>query len=404
MNHESCESLSNSRIDGTLRGRARWLTLALVCGAGCAAEAPRELGAEHFAGDAADPAPEVHTGTIATAAGTTEVRYELIDGHAVVDGDIVIPPGDFIDPHASRAATVTRNQRWNGGVVPYVIDSALPNQTRVTSAIAHWHQYTAIRLVPRTTETDYVRFVVGTGCSSYVGRIGGAQSISLHADCSTGNAIHEIGHAVGLWHEQSRQDRDGSVVIYSQNVQSGYLHNFDKYGSGMDAGAYDVGSIMHYSSYAFSSNGQPTILKRDGGVIQGQRNGLSRGDILGVNILYATPAAGDDMASWEMLAPEQSVKSGSGAYELKYQGDGNLVLYRTSNGAALWASNTNGTAAGACIMQPDGNLVIYKPDGAPIWASNTAGRWGSHLSVQNDGNVVIYTSGGQAVWATNTNQ
>lgn len=398
MNHEKCESRSDSRAG------AGWLMLVLVYGAGCAVEEPRGVGVEHYAGDAADPTPEVQTGTIATSAGTLELRYEVIDGHAIYEGDIIIPPGDFIDPHASRAATVTRSQRWPGGVIPYVIDAALPDQGRVTSAITHWHQNTTIRLVPRTTEADYVRFVVGSGCSSYVGRIGGEQAISLHAACSTGNAIHEIGHAVGLWHEQSRQDRDNHVIIHSQNIESGYAHNFNKYGAGMDAGAYDVGSIMHYPSTAFSVNGQPTITKRDGSLIAGQRNGLSSGDRLGVRILYSTPAVGDDLRPGEMLAPGQSITSGSGAYTFVYQGDGNLVLYRNSNGAPLWASNTYGAPAGACIMQPDGNLVIYRPDGVAIWASNTWGQAGSGLLAQNDGNVVIYNPGGAPIWATNTMQ
>jgi hypothetical protein len=33
----------------------------------------------------------------------------------------------------------------------------------------------------------------------------------------------------------------------------------------MDLGPCDYGSIMHYDAYAFSSNGQPTIVRRDGG-------------------------------------------------------------------------------------------------------------------------------------------
>ena len=170
-------------------------------------------------------------------------------------------------------ASVTRDGRWPQGVVPYVIDPGLPLPHRVANAIAHWHQRTSIRFVPRTNEIHYVQFVDGSGCSSYVGRIGGRQNVSLNAACSTGNAIHEIGHAVGLWHEQSRQDRDDSVIIHWQNIAAGRAHNFNKYSSGMDVGLYDHGSIMHYGSFSFSGNGLPTITRLDGTLIAGQRSG-----------------------------------------------------------------------------------------------------------------------------------
>jgi hypothetical protein len=57
-----------------------------------------------------------------------------------------------------------------------------------------------------------------------------------------------------------------------------------------------------------------------------------------------------------------------------------------------------------CIMQGDGNLVIYDPGVNPIWASDTWQHPGSSLWVQGDGNVVIYRPDGAPVWATNTVQ
>lgn len=388
----------------TLRMGPGWLMLALACGAGCALEEPRGAGVEHFAGDAADPAPEVHTGNIATARGPMEIRYELIDGHAVFEGDIVIPAGDLLDPNVAHAATVTRDKRWPGNVVPYVIDPSLPDQGRVTAAIAHWQQNTDMRFVSRTTQADYVRFVVSTGCASNIGRIGGEQRVWLGANCTTGNTIHEIGHAVGLWHEQSRQDRDNHVVIHWENIQPDQSYNFNKYSSGMDVGGYDIGSIMHYGSYAFSMNGQRTITTIAGGDIEGQRIALSFSDRLGVAILYATPATGDDMRPGEMLAPGQGIMSSNGMYWFVYQPDGNLVLYRLSDGAPLWNSGTWGTAASTCLMQTDGNLVVYRQDGVAVWNSGTGSQPGNALVVQNNGNVVIFNTNGVPVWTTNTSQ
>lgn len=63
-------------------------------------------------------------------------------------------------------------------------------------------------------------------CSSYVGRIGGHQTISVgNADqsivCKKGNIIHEIAHALGFFHEHSRPDRDDYVDVLWDNVLSG---------------------------------------------------------------------------------------------------------------------------------------------------------------------------------------
>jgi hypothetical protein len=100
-----------------------------------------------------------------------------------------------------------------------------------------------------------------------------------------------------------------------------------------------------------------------------------------------------------------TVPSSNFRAKLKFQVDGNLVVYDERN-LARWASHTVGLGHYTAFQQ-DGNLVVYNVgrDGSQraVWASNTCCRWGSYLSVQDDGNVVVYDSGNHALWATHTN-
>jgi len=115
----------------------------------------------------------------------------------------------------------------------------------------------------------------------------------------------------------------------------------------------------------------------------------------------------DKLTANQTLLPNQSITSLNGRYYFIYQADGNLVLYkRYPNGSqkALWASNTNGKGGNRCIMQGDGNLVIYNPANKPLWSSNTFKDANSTLVMQDDGNAVIYNPAGKAIWASNTVQ
>ncbi|WP_245328269.1 M12 family metallopeptidase [Hymenobacter aquaticus] len=230
-------------------------------------------------------------GTVQTGKfGSESIVYQQINGENILEGDIILAASQ-LNPTGPQTESAGRNTgKWPSAVVYYTIDAALPSQNRVTDAITHWQTYTAVRFVKRTTQANYVTFRVGSGCSSNIGMIGGRQYINLASGCSTGNTIHEIGHALGLFHEQTRNDRDTYVNILTQNIQAGYENNFTKYGvsgySGTDFGALDFGSIMMYGSFSFSSNGQPTITKKDGSTFDIQRSGLSAGDRAGIDIMY----------------------------------------------------------------------------------------------------------------------
>jgi hypothetical protein len=150
---------------------------------------------------------------------------------------------------------------------------------------------TGFRFVRRTNQSDYVYFT-DTGdpnCWSMIGRRGGRQIIHLSSGCGTGNTIHEILHAMGEYHTQSRNDRDSWVRINWANIDQNYRSNFNQYlNSGIDVGPYDYCSIMHYGRRAFAMDTtQDTIIPlRPGAECMGQRNGLSTQDAQGIYEYY----------------------------------------------------------------------------------------------------------------------
>ena len=71
----------------------------------------------------------------------------------------------------------------------------------------------------------------------------------------SGIVMHELMHAAGFWHEQSRADRDEHITINWANIQTGMEFNFLKYDLRKidHLGAkYDTCSVMHYGAYAFA--------------------------------------------------------------------------------------------------------------------------------------------------------
>lgn len=192
---------------------------------------------------------------------------------------------------------------WENATVPYVI-SPLYEPTEfitISRAISTINFMTCVKFVPWDgKKEDYlliwpIKFP--KGCWSYVGKHGGAQIVSLQPpdekgpNClgNEGRAMHELLHAIGIFHEQSRFDRDKFVTIHKDNIIPRYLSNFDKQSleNTTYKFEYDYDSIMHYGKNFFSKGkGKPTITAKQPGAKLGQRKMLSKTDCLKVNDLY----------------------------------------------------------------------------------------------------------------------
>lgn len=251
------------------------------------------------------------------------LEVEVIDGLAILEGDIILGPISSLSTGRGGATTTSLSVRWPSGVIPYVIPSGhTADSLAVIQAINEINSQTNLTLRPRNSETDYVEFNLrAAGYSSQIGKIGGKQTINVASSHIKGKIMHEIGHAAGLFHEHTRQDRNTHVSVDTMNVIVGKRHNFRKYTShwnygntgGTDVGSYDYGSIMHYpsfSSFAIDSS-IPVITTIPPGTAIGQRAALSAGDIQAINSIYSSSSSGSGSSTSGTGSGSSTTSTGS---------------------------------------------------------------------------------------------
>uniref|UniRef100_A0A665V9Q0 Metalloendopeptidase n=1 Tax=Echeneis naucrates TaxID=173247 RepID=A0A665V9Q0_ECHNA len=206
----------------------------------------------------------------------TLILVELEESATVQEGDILL----LEDRNAV-------NTLWPDATVPYTISPELADrQENIHAAFKMISDVTCIRFKKHTTEVNYLKFLNGKGCASFVGCRGGDQALYYGRTCSVGNLCHEIIHALGLHHEHTRQDRDQYITILWESIIPKRKGNFKvKNGNTLNL-PYDIDSIMHYGSNFFSVDGSPTVVAKQGGAQMGQRTHLTNLDIQRIHKLY----------------------------------------------------------------------------------------------------------------------
>jgi hypothetical protein len=215
-----------------------------------------------------------------------------------------------IEPPADGQSTINSGVigdhfRWKNKVLIFKIDAAFSQADKdvIHAAMNAIAAKTCITFKAHANEADFVFIRKGTltsGCYSNVGKTGGQQILNLQPAAPgkghciwKGTIAHELIHAIGFYHEQSRPNRDDYVTIVWSNIPAAQQHNFNKYTTGQVNAfnvPYDYRSIMHYKAHDFASNpAQPTIIPKTAGAVLGGEE-LTNNDALKINRMYGCAA------------------------------------------------------------------------------------------------------------------
>ncbi|EYC12143.1 hypothetical protein Y032_0048g1635 [Ancylostoma ceylanicum] len=202
-------------------------------------------------------------------------------GELLYQGDIVLTneqADEIVQDAEDNGSNRTKRQAfrdqnyprtlWSNGVNYFFDPSASPAVRSVfTKGARLWMKDTCIDFRENSQAPDRIRVFKEDGCWSFVGRLGKQQDLSLGDGCeSVGTAAHEIGHAIGFFHTQSRHDRDNFITFNVQNVKPDWVDQFTKQTTATNENyglPYDYGNIMHYGANSASYNGRPTMIPND---------------------------------------------------------------------------------------------------------------------------------------------
>lgn len=184
--------------------------------------------------------------------------------------------GSNDDKDASRNAVANELYRWPNGNLKFAFTNSITEEQKEKVRSAHakfngiFEGCLNIQEVSLTGLEDYNLVYITnydkSGCFSSVGMQGVPQQINLQPECySYRTIIHEFIHAFGLYHMQSRPDRDQYVEVVWDNIYDYRHHNFWKRSTSLTFDVpYDGRSFMHYRAYnAFNINPyEPTIVSK----------------------------------------------------------------------------------------------------------------------------------------------
>lgn len=207
------------------------------------------------------------------------------DGKIIAYGDIIL--GELEEGQDLKGGVVEASpvQFWDGPIIQYYIDEDFDNTQRIQQAIEYFHRHTPLKFIPYEGRGAGLIFKTDKEhCYSYLGKVvdTGLQPIYLGPKCHWGSIIHEIMHALGFIHEQSRPDRDEYIEILWDNIDPEFTSQFFKLPVSMSDSIrgyeFDYQSVMLYPPNAFAKDKNAITIKSEGAPLRPTREGLSAQD------------------------------------------------------------------------------------------------------------------------------
>ncbi len=222
------------------------------------------------------------------------IPFEIKNGLVIAFGDVLLGKPSHDSFPETGFIEAPKLHPWTGREVAYSVHPDLPNPERVQRAIEYFNANTPVRFVPLSNHTDSIVFSPSEIplCLSYVGKIGGHQPIFLDDRCNDQEILHEIMHALGFIHEQSRPDRDRYVRVHWDRIEPDKQGQFSMATPTMIGPhlgrPFDYNSIMLYESTAFAkARGEVTLESNTEQAIAPSNMGLSEEDLTRLNLMFA---------------------------------------------------------------------------------------------------------------------